>query len=100
MFRQIFILASIILLGGCHYLYEQPISQGTQFSQSQREQIKPGITRQQVIKVMGGEPLLKTVNSNQMIYISTNRQAHSKTQIKKVVITFNKNNEVEKVQAQ
>ena len=56
MFRQILTLLSIVALSGCHYLYEQPITQGTHFSQSQREQIKIGMTRSDVIKIMGGAP--------------------------------------------
>tara|TARA_B100000902_G_C26522608_1_gene533973 strand:- start:10 stop:306 length:297 start_codon:yes stop_codon:yes gene_type:complete len=98
MFRQIFILAAVVLLGGCHYLYEQPISQGAQFSQSQRNQIKPGMTREEVIRVMDGKPLLKTVNSNKMIYIATDRQAHSKTEVNKIIITFDQEGKVTKVQ--
>ena len=97
MFRQILTLLSIVALSGCHYLYEQPITQGTHFNQSQREQIKIGMTRSDVIKTMGGTPVLSTVNPNQLIYIATDRKAHSATQINKLTITF-KDNKVTKVQ--
>lgn len=94
--KIIIIMASAFLLYGCSVLVRHvPIEQGNVFSQAMVNQLQPGMTKQQVQKIMGAPVLNNAFDSNQWQYINTYHKG-DKNSYQRVTLTF-KNNQLQDI---
>jgi len=86
--RKAFVsLLAAVLLSGC-IVYHQPIFQGTLLEKSNVEQLKPGMSKAQVLALMGSPPVADPFHQERWDYIASERRGHGKTQIKDLTLWF------------
>nr|WP_298413883.1 outer membrane protein assembly factor BamE [uncultured Halomonas sp.] len=84
---------ALSLVGGCSYfsVYKRDLPQGNLFTQDMVTQLKPGMSREQVVYVMG-MPLLRTpFDENQWEYVSRLDEAYAGVKQRRVTLTFANN---------
>ena len=83
----VFLLAAV-LLSGCNFAYRQPIFQGNLLDKQNVDQLKPGLTRAQVIALIGDPPVADPFHHERWDYLASERRGHSKTQVKNLTLWF------------
>ncbi|MGC3874831.1 outer membrane protein assembly factor BamE [Halomonas sp. GXIMD04776] len=81
---------ALALMSGCNYfsVYKRDLPQGNLFTQDMVQQLEPGMTREQVVYVMG-MPLLRTpFDQNQWEYVSRLDEAYAGVKQRRVTLTF------------
>lgn len=92
-FYYLILLVTVLsLLSGCSWLhpYHPPIEQGNKLTQKQIHQLEKGMTKNQVINLLG-QPVLQTPwRDHQMLYVYTFRAGRdaSLTEEKQVIISL------------
>lgn len=86
-FRWIFLLA-FVPLGGCGLLYKLDVQQGNLFDQEQVESLKPGMSKRQVLLVMGSPSVVSPFDSSRWDYVSTMRRGRGQMETKDLVLHF------------
>ena len=84
----VLILASALLLAGCNFVYKQPVFQGNLLETQNVEQLKPGMTRDQVRSLLGTPPLADPFHTDRWDYAASERRGHGDTQIKTLTLWF------------
>ena len=82
------LLLAALLLSGCNLIYKQPLFQGTLLEKQNVEQLKPGMTREQVISLVGTPTVADPFHSDRWDYVATERRGHGETQIKNFSLWF------------
>ena len=95
-------LTSFLLLAGCEttpypFLYKQPITQGNIISNAQIQQLKLGMTKDQVVQLLGSPVLSNAMTDNRWDYIYTQRLRNGNTLVKQHLIVCFANNELARV---
>lgn len=86
--RILLMIALMASLSACSMLARKiPVEQGNVFNQSMVNQLKPGMTKAQVIKIMGSPVLDSTFDTNRMDYVYTYRKG-KKHSYKRVTLFF------------
>ena len=80
-------LASALVLGGCS-IYKLDIQQGNYFSDEMVAKLKPGMTRKQVLFVMGTPIVSDPFHKDRWDYVYTNQEAGGEIQRKHLVVYF------------
>jgi outer membrane protein assembly factor BamE len=87
--RKAFVfLFAAVLLSGCNLAYRQPIFQGNLLDKQNVDQLKPGMTRTQVIALVGDPPVADPFHHSRWDYIASARRGHGKTVIKNLTLYF------------
>ncbi len=89
----LFFLANSLLLSGCTnwefpWVYRINVDQGNIITQEKVNQLKPGMTREQVRFVMGSPLLADTFNENRWDYIYTLRDGEGKNTEQRLTVFF------------
>ena len=82
------LLLAALLLPGCNLIYKQPVFQGTLLEKQNVEQLKPGMTREQVVSLLGSPPLADPFHTDRWDYAATERRDHGDTQVKNLTLWF------------
>jgi outer membrane protein assembly factor BamE len=80
-----------LLLSGCNLIYKQPLFQGNLLEKQNVEQLKPGMTREQVVSLLGSPPVADPFHADRWDYAATERRDHGDTQIKDLTLWFEGN---------
>lgn len=85
--------ALVLSLSGCAVVdwmtYKLPVQQGNIVEQKDVDKLKPGMTREQVVFVLG-EPLARSsFDSGRWEYVFTSRTGKSDTTSKRLTVAFN-----------
>ena len=83
----ILVLAAV-LASGCSFIYKQPVFQGNLLEKEHVEQLKEGMTRQQVIALLGSPALADPFHQQRWDYVATARRGHHKTDVKDLTLWF------------
>ena len=83
----VFLLATL-LLSGCNFVYHQPIFQGNLLDKQNVEQLKPGMTKSQVIGLIGDPVVSDPFHHERWDYMASERRGHEKTQVKNMTLWF------------
>lgn len=87
--RKAFVLLlAAVLLSGCNFIYRQPVFQGNLLEKANVEQLKPGMSREQVVALVGTPPVADPFHHERWDYIATERREHGKTEIKNLTLWF------------
>ena len=63
--------ASVLMLGACNAIYRPDVQQGNLLIGKNVSELKPGLTKQQVVALLGTPSLISPVNQNQWNYVAT-----------------------------
>ncbi|API85926.1 outer membrane protein assembly factor BamE [Francisella uliginis] len=89
---KIIILATIsFFLSGCIEPYTAPVPQGKKISNKKLLEIKPNMTKSEVIYILGSPDIIDTFNPNKFIYINTYKKDMQSSNFSesKLILTFN-----------
>lgn len=89
----LFFLANSLLLSGCTnwefpWVYRIDVDQGNIITQEKVNQLKPGMSREQVRFVMGSPLLADTFNENRWDYVYTLRDGEGKNTEQRLTVIF------------
>lgn len=85
--RWLAVLA-FIPLTSCGIVYKVDTQQGNLFDKSTVEALKPGMSKRQVILMMGSPALTSPFDQDRWDYVSTIRRGRNKMATKDLVVTF------------
>jgi outer membrane protein assembly factor BamE len=63
--------ASVLMLGACNAIYRPDVQQGNLLIGKNVSELKPGLTKQQVVALLGTPSLISPFNQNQWNYVAT-----------------------------
>ena len=88
--RIVTLSAALLLVSGCSYfgVYKRDIPQGNLVTADMVEQLRPGMTRDDVVHVMGRPLLEAPFDANQWDYVFRLDQAYSDVERRRVTLTF------------
>lgn len=86
-YRWILLLA-LAPLGGCGLLYKLDVQQGNLFDKEQVETLKPGMTKRQVLLVMGSPSVVSPFGQDRWDYVSSMRRGRGQMESKDLVLHF------------
>ena len=81
-------LFALLPLGGCGVLYKLDVQQGNLFNKDQVETLKPGMTKRQVLLVMGSPSIISPFNQSRWDYVSSIKRGRGKMASKDLVLYF------------
>lgn len=84
------LLAAVVTvsMAGCGIIYRQPVHQGNLVQTKGVEQLQEGMTRRQVLVLLGSAPISDPFHQNRWDYVSTQRRGFGKTEIKNLTLWF------------
>ena len=83
----VFLLAAV-LISGCSFGYRQPVFQGNLLDKQNVEQLKPGMSKAQVISLVGDPVVADPFHHQRWDYLASARRGHGKTEIKNLTLWF------------
>jgi outer membrane protein assembly factor BamE len=83
----VFLLAAT-LLSGCAFSYRQPIFQGNLLDKENVDQMQPGMSKAQVIGLLGDPVVADPFHHQRWDYVASARRGHGKTQVKNLTLYF------------
>ena len=90
-FRRLLLIAPLTLaVTGCGILYKQPIYQGNLMEKEAVDQLKPGLSKQQVAGLLGTPSVQDPFHAQRWDYSATERtNRRGTTEIKNLTLVFN-----------
>ena len=92
MVAKTFTLLAFLLLAGCsflpHILYRIDVQQGNVVTEEMLEKLKPGMTKSQVLFVMGSPLIVDTFRDNRWDYVYVLREKGDLVEQKRLTIFF------------
>jgi outer membrane protein assembly factor BamE len=76
----VFLLATV-LVSGCSFGYRQPVFQGNLLDKQNVEQLKPGLSKSQVIGLIGDPVVADPFHHERWDYVASQRRGHGKTEV-------------------
>ena len=86
--KALILILAAVLVSGCSFIYRQPVFQGNLLEKANVEQLKPGMTRAQVIALLGSPPVADPFHTERWDYTATERRDRGETQIKNLTVWF------------
>lgn len=82
--------ASLALsLAGCHFVYTPDVQQGNILTKEAVDQLKPGMTKRQVLVLLGTPSVSNPFGQDRWDYVSTQQHRGGKIKIRTYTLTFN-----------
>nr|HPG94625.1 outer membrane protein assembly factor BamE [Dokdonella sp.] len=73
MLLRLIALIALVSLSGCGVLYKLDVQQGNLFDKDQVDTLKPGMTKRQVLVVMGSPSIISPFDQDRWDYVSSIR---------------------------
>ncbi|MEZ5463019.1 outer membrane protein assembly factor BamE [Dokdonella sp.] len=86
--RLIAVTALLLLLSGCGLFYKLDVQQGNLFDKEQVDTLKPGMTKRQVLVVMGSPSVVSPFNQDRWDYVSSIKRGRGKMESKDLILYF------------
>ena len=84
------ILAIVALsIAGCHIVYTPDVQQGNLLDKKTVDQLKPGMTKRQVVLLMGTPSVSTPFDQNRWDYVSTQQHRGGQIKVRTFTLTFN-----------
>lgn len=81
-------LATSFGLGGCAILYKPDVQQGNLMQQAKVSELKPGMTKRQVITLLGAPSVVSPFDGNRWDYVSTFQHRGETIHERKLTLIF------------
>ena len=88
MLLRLIALIALISLSGCGALYKLDVQQGNLFDKDQVDMLKPGMSKRQVLVIMGSPSIITPFDQDRWDYVSSIRRGRGKMESKDVVLYF------------
>ncbi|MFC6276623.1 outer membrane protein assembly factor BamE [Psittacicella hinzii] len=82
---------SVVSLSACSIIYQPVRSEGTVLTNEQVAQIKNGLTKEQVLYILGTPNVYKTLSEDSWYYVTRDISTRGKVTQKIYVVTFQNN---------
>jgi outer membrane protein assembly factor BamE len=79
---------ALVPLSGCGLIYKVDAQQGNLFDKATVESLKEGMSKRQVLLVMGSPALTSPFEQNRWDYVSTIRRGRNKMETKDLILYF------------
>lgn len=89
--RAIVALSLALALSGCGLLYRQSVQQGNLLETDQVDALKPGMTKRQVMLVLGTPALQSPFHDNRWDYVSSFKDGEGAVDLKRLTVIFEDN---------
>ncbi|MDT8893558.1 outer membrane protein assembly factor BamE [Halomonas sp. I1] len=91
--RTVTLTVALTLISGCSYfgVYKRDLAQGNLVTADMAEQLQPGMTRQQVVNLMGSPMLEAPFDAQQWDYVYRLDKAYSGIEQRRLTLTFQGN---------
>lgn len=89
--RVLFALTLAVALSGCGLLYKQSVQQGNLLEIDQVDALKPGMTKRQVMLVLGTPAVQSPFHDNRWEYVSSYKDADGVIDLKRLTVVFEDN---------
>ena len=76
-------------ISGCHIVYTPDVQQGNLLDKKTVDQLKPGMTKRQVLVLMGTPSVSSPFEQNRWDYVSTQSHRGGPTKVRALTLTFN-----------
>ena len=87
--RKLFVvLLAAVLLSGCSFIYRQPVFQGNLLDKANVDQLKPGMSKAQVIALIGDPVVADPFHHERWDYAASERRGHHKAEVKNLTLWF------------
>ena len=90
-FRWLALLALVPMMG-CGALYKVDVQQGNLFDAAQVDTLKPGMTKRQVLLIMGSPSITNPFDQTRWDYVSSIRRGRGSMESKDLVLYFEGDN--------
>ena len=81
-------LLALVPLSGCGLIYKVDAQQGNLFDKAAVESLSPGMSKRQVLLIMGSPAVISPFNQDRWDYVSTMRRGRGKMESKDLVLHF------------
>ncbi|NCT66352.1 MAG: outer membrane protein assembly factor BamE [Rhodanobacteraceae bacterium] len=81
-------LLALAPLAGCGVIYKVDTQQGNLFDKATVEALQPGMSKRQVLLVMGSPSIISPFDQNRWDYVSTMRRGRNSMQTKDLTLYF------------
>lgn len=82
------LLIAAVLLSGCGLVYRQPVFQGNLLEAKNVEQLKEGMTKNQVFSLLGSPPVADPFHQSRWDYVQSVRRRRGETEVKTLTLHF------------
>ena len=82
------LVLTVALASGCSFIYRQPVFEGNLLDKESVDQLQQGLTREQVIALIGTPAVTDPFHQQRWDYVASARRGHHKTQIKDLTLWF------------
>lgn len=84
------LLATVVAasIAGCGWIYRQPVHQGNALQTKHVEQLQEGLTRRQVLVLLGSPSVSDPFHQSRWDYMASQRRGFGKTEIKNLTLWF------------
>ncbi|WP_275286623.1 outer membrane protein assembly factor BamE [Halomonas elongata] len=91
--RTVTLTVALTLISGCSYfgVYKRDLAQGNLVTADMAEQLQPGMTRQQVVNLMGSPMLEAPFDAQQWDYVYRLDEAYGGIEQRRLTLTFQGN---------
>lgn len=83
-----FVLLALVPLAGCGAIYKLDVQQGNLFDKATVDTLKPGMTKRQVLLVMGSPSIVSPFDQDRWDYISTVRVGRGEMETRDLILYF------------
>ena len=80
--------ASVLTLGACNVIYKPDVQQGNLLIGKNVGELKPGLTKQQVVALLGTPSVVSPFDQNQWNYVATMQRRGGKVQERTLTLYF------------
>lgn len=88
MLLRLIALIAALSLSGCGIFYKLDVQQGNLFNQHQVDTLKPGMTKRQVLLIMGSPSVISPFDQDRWNYVSSIKHGRGKTETKDLILFF------------
>ncbi|TXK64412.1 outer membrane protein assembly factor BamE [Alkalisalibacterium limincola] len=85
LFVSVIVLA---MLSGCAFIYRQPVHQGNLLETRQVDQLEVGMTRRQVMVLLGSPSVADPFHQDRWDYVSSQRRGRGEMEVKNLTVRF------------
>ena len=83
---------TLAFITGCNVLYRQPVFQGTLLEKKNVDQLKAGMSQQEVYQLVGTPPIADPFHQSRWDYTATQRHRYSDMEVKTMTLYFENGN--------
>lgn len=86
--KALLLLVAAVLVSGCALVYRQPVFQGNLLETKHVQQLKAGMSQQQVFALLGSPAVADAFHQDRWDYVATQRRRRGEMEVKTLTLWF------------